>query len=188
MQTDEQFTDQLSQAFRSSTNDLTYSGRVPTPSRPMLAVAPAAVVGVAGISLAVAVTASHADGGQQHAAFGPGDHPHGTQVSPHHAGSAQQLVLRNLRLAGYTLRDEGAATGYYARVVDKVPDGAKPADDDAPGVKAYIGVDPTTGLQTAYVVGDEHTIAITSPNASVDQLKSMLTGGDPKAVPLVTSP
>jgi hypothetical protein len=186
MQTDEQFTQILSTALHDSTADLRYAGKVPAPTHLSLVVAPTALAGVAGIALAVAATThgSHHRAVAGNIIYPPTPQPVATQTHP--GRTNEQLAIRKLRLAGYTLRDvSGGTSGYYARVVDKVPSSATPADDDAAGVKAYVGVDPTTGLETAYVVSTSRIIAITSPNSSTVRLKVMLTGGSPQAVPLV---
>jgi hypothetical protein len=185
MQTDEQFASALSQSMHASTADLTYNGKVPARSHISLVVAPAAVAGLAGVALAVVAT-THGGHPRPVAVGSSTPSPTAVPAQRQHPLTAKQLEIHKLKLAGYSLREgAGGTSGYYARVVDGIPSSAQPADDDATGVKAFVGVDPTTGLETAYVKSSTQIIAITSPDSTTVRLRVMLNGGAPQSVPLV---
>jgi hypothetical protein len=182
MHTDEQFTHALSAAFRSTTDGLTYHGPVPTPSKTPLLAAPVALAGAVGVGLAIASAGAGGHTGTQPAtASGQTTSDQPTQAPP------TQLVSRTVELAGlsFTYQQAAGDAPLYAQFIDSVPADAKPLQTNGT-TKAYVGVDPKTGYQSAFVVTPSgKVLAITSPDATQAELTTLVQSSRPQAVPLV---
>jgi hypothetical protein len=184
MFTDEQFTRSLGNALRAATDDLTYDRPAPVPPRISLATTPRLLVGAAGVG-AVIVAATVVPG---HVAT-PGHRtgPTATAVAP----KTGTVVTRTFTLAGYTMSYHQAAGAQqlYGEFVAAVPSGAEPVAApisvlDGATVAEYVGVDPTTGYEAAYVVfTNRRVLEITSPDATHDELVALLMSAAPTPVP-----
>ena len=175
MHTDEQFADTLSQSMRASTANLHYAGPVPTPSQPLRVAAPiAAAAAAVGLSLAVAASVGSSGGSPATSNTSP-RHTTAAAAGPTHQLTpmpAAQLISKTLRVAGMTLRytQLSDATALYAQQADSVPSGAQQVNNDW-SVKTYLGVQPGTGYQAAFVVtANGQILAITSPDATRSEL------------------
>ncbi len=185
MFTDEQFTRSLGDAFRAATADLSYDRPAPAPPRVSLATAPRLLVGAAGVG-AVIVAASAVS--THVATQGHRTGPTATAVRP----KAGRVVTRTFTLAGYTMKYHQAADAQqlYGEFVAAVPSDAEPVDVpvaalDGATVAEYVGVDPTTGYNAAYVVSPEHgrVLEITSSDATHDELVALLMSAQPTRDP-----
>jgi hypothetical protein len=185
MFTDEQFTRSLGDAFHAATADLSYDRPAPAPPRVSLATAPRLLAGAAGVgAVIVAATAvpNHV------ATQGQRTGPTATAVSP----NAGKVVTRTFTLAGYTMTYHQAAGAQqlYSEFVAAVPSGAGPVDApiavlDGATVAEYVGVDPTTGYNAAYVVfTNGRVLEITSSDATHDELVALLMSAQPVPVPV----
>jgi hypothetical protein len=183
---DDQLTHDLGDAFRAATADLTYAGRVPTPRRTPLIVVPAVVAGTAAVALAVASVTSGGHSGQAHAKAPSAASP--TSIRPvTTAPTRTRLVTKKLKLAGYTLvySQPSGNDPLYGRIVSAVPASATQVPTGGPA-KDWVGVDPATGYNTAFVdLGNGRILAITSADATRDELVTMLQAAQPRTIPLV---
>jgi hypothetical protein len=180
MFTDEQFTRSLGEAFRTATADLSYDRPAPAPPRVSLATTPRLLAGAAGVA-AVIVAATTLP--THVATQGDRTGSAATAVRP----KAGKAVTMTFTLAGYTMTYHQAAGAeqLYGRFVAAVPSGAEPvaapvAALDGATVAEYVGVDPTTGYNAAYVVFDNGRILeITSSDATQDELVALLMSAQP---------
>src|SRR5580658_8939550 len=185
MFTDEQFTRSLGDAFRAAAADLSYDRPAPVPSRVSLATAPRLLAGAAGVgALIVAAIAVPTHVATQGHRTGPT----ATAVSP----KAGKVVAMKFTLAGYTMTYHQAAGAQqlYGEFVAAVPSDAEPvavpvAVLDGATVAEYVGIDPTTGYNAAYVVfTNGRILEITSSDATHDELVALLMSAQPTPVPV----
>jgi hypothetical protein len=185
MFTDEQFTRSLGDAFRVATADLSYDRPAPAPPRVSPATAPRLLAGAAAVGavvVAAAVVPTHV------APQGHRTSPTATAVSP----KAGKVVTRTFTLAGYTVTYHQAAGAQqlYGEFVAAVPSDAGAVDApiealDGATVAEYVGVDPTTGYNAAYVVFDNgHILEITSSDATHDELVAVLMSAQLTSIPV----
>jgi hypothetical protein len=185
MFTDEQFTRSLGDALRAATEDLSYDRPAPAPPRVSLATAPRLVASAAGVGAVIVAAVAL----PTHVAT-PG-HRTGqtaTAVSP----KAGKVVTRTFTLAGYTMTYHEAASAQplYGEFVAAVPSDAEPVDVpiavlDGATVAEYVGVDPTTGYNAAYVVfTNGNILEITSSDATHDELVALLMSAQPTPIPV----
>jgi len=188
MLTDDDLTRQLGGAFRASTGDLEYAGRVPVPrSAAATVVVPLASTAAAAAALAfVWASAPATDDAVPPSADGPTASAPATSPTP-------TVVTETLEVAGFTFtyRSTGGdarADDLYADGRVTVPDDAEPIDAPS-GVQAWIGVDPTSGDNAVYVTAptrnDGRTFAILSPTWTKEQLVDLFRHGQPRPVPAV---
>jgi hypothetical protein len=169
MLTDDQLTHELADAFRATTDGMAYDGRVPRGPRTPMYVAP--IVAVAGAA-ALAVVAT-SGGGAKPAVVHAGTGAPPTAMKP---SSRVELVTREIRLAGYTMSytEPSADHPMVATVITSVPASAGSVQGDDPTTQYWIGVDPSTGWETGYVVAaDGFKAAIGSADATRDELLAM---------------
>jgi hypothetical protein len=146
----------------------------------------APVVAVAGAAVLAVVATSGADHPAQRqrhggSALGGG----GVQRSAH---PHVKLVTRKIQLAGYTMSYTEPSVDHpmIARVITEVPASAESVQGDDPTTQYWIGVDPSTGWETGYVVSaDGFKASISSADATRELLLAMFQGAEPQAVPLV---
>ena len=109
--------------------------------------------------------------------------PTATAVSP----KAGKVVTWTFTLAGYTMTYHQAAGAQqlYGEFVAAVPSDAEPVDApvavlDGVPVTEYVGVDPTTGYNAAYVAPvSGRILEITSSDATHDELVALLMSAQP---------
>lgn len=178
MLTDDDLTRQLGTAFRETTEDLTYAGRVPTPRRPayVLAVPAAATVAAAAVLVATGGLASD-------------DVPSPPQAATTAPGSAQPpgavVVTDEIEVAGFTLQYTRAAgePDPIRLVTDtEVPGDARSLAVDG-SAQAWIGTDPASGdaalwLQSPVRNGGR-LFAVESSVWTQDQLLDLFHNGSP---------
>jgi hypothetical protein len=193
MHTDDQLAHDLGEAFRAATRDLTYAGPVPTPRRSPLVAAPIVVAGTAGVALVLAPALhSHHSAGVKPAhqiqARGPAVASSSATPAGHRAGRpTTKVVTEKLTLAGYTLvySQPAGDDPLVARVIDQVPADATPIASAGPA-KDYLGVDPDTGDNAAFVdVPGGMEFSISGADATKDELIALMQSDQPRAVPLV---
>ncbi len=189
MFTDEQqFTCSLNNAFRSATMDLTYDRPLPTPPRVSLATAPLLVATAAFVGAVVAATAGPAHIATQEHRTGPTATAVPAMISPR----AGKDVTLKFTLAGYTMtyRQAADAQELYGQFVGAVPANAQPVDGpgavhDGVPVTYYVGVDPTTGYNAAYVAPvSSRILEITSSDTTRDELVALLMSAQPTSIPV----
>ena len=185
MFTDEQITRSLGDAFRAATADLTYDRPAPAPPRVSLATAPRLLVGAAGVgAVIVAATAVSTHVATQGHRTGPT----ATTVSP----KTGKGVTRTFMLAGYTMTYHQAAGAQqlHGEFVAAVPSDAEPVDApvavlDGVPITEYVGVDPTTGYNAAYLAPVHgRVLEITSSDATHDELVALLMSARPTQIPV----
>jgi hypothetical protein len=184
MLTDDQLTRELADVFHATTHGLAYDGRVPKGPRTPMYVAPAvAVVGAA--ALAVVATSGGDRPGQMQVHSGLQPYVAGPQ---HTAHPHLKLVTRKIRLAGFTMSYTEPSVDHpmVATVITSVPASAESVQGDDATTQYWIGVDPSTGWETGYVVtADGFKMSIGSADATRDELLAMFQGAEPQMVPLV---
>ncbi|GAB3200279.1 hypothetical protein GCM10027062_19280 [Nocardioides hungaricus] len=181
MLTDDDLTTELRAAFRDTTTDLRYAGRVPTPRNRLAVGVPLAATAVAAATLAVVWAGS---------AEAPAPAP---EATPTQGPVAPRMVTDTIRVAGYSFTYRYAAgeqpvNDLYAMLGDvSLPADAKPID--APeGVKAWAGTDDGSGDRGVWVrpstaIGGA-MYAVLSPTWTDEQLASLLEG-EPSGAPAV---
>lgn len=185
MFTDEQFTRSLGDAFRDATAELSYDRPAPVPPRVSLATAPRLLAGAAAAgAVVVAATAvpTHVASRGHHAGTP------GIAFSPR----AGKVVTRTFTLAGFTMtyRQAADAQQLQGQFVAAVPSGAEPVEPpvaalDGATVAEYVGVDPTSGYNAAYVVfTNRDTLEITSSDATHDELVAVLMSAHLGSIPV----
>lgn len=183
---DDQLTARLADAFRESTEHLTWSGRVPvarrTPSPNWLAVPALAAASAVAAAVVVADGGSPVPGGP--VATGS------ASPAPTTTGPTLAVVTDEITVAGYTMTyrhdaGEPLVDDLYAVDVDALPDGAVQValPDPAPGVEAWVGTDPATGHHGVYVVSPIRNggdlVALLSPTWTLEQMESLSLVGMP---------
>jgi hypothetical protein len=179
MLTDDDLTRQLGTAFRETTDDLQYAGRVPTPRRPayVLAVPAAATVAAAAVLVATGGLASDdAPSPPQAATTAPGSS---------HDAPATRVVTDRIEVAGFTLTYRHAAgEPDPIRLVDdtEVPADARSVDVEPPA-QAWVGTDPASGDAALWLEAptrnEGRLFAIVSSVWTQDQLVDLLHNGSP---------
>ena len=114
--------------------------------------------------------------------------PTTTAVSP----KPGKVVTRTFRLTGYimTYHQASGTQQLHGEFVAAVPSEAQPVDTpiaalDGVPVGEYVGVDPTTGYNAAYVAFDNGRILeITSSDATHDELVALLMSAQPTPIPV----
>jgi hypothetical protein len=197
MLTDDDLTRELGAAFRTATENLTYSGRTRPPSR-MTAALPA--VGVAAVLAGVAVAGVNASG-HHHAVAAAKPAAVGTPTvgisRSHHpaAGTKPRLVTRTMKLAGYTLSFQ-SADGAPDPVIAKIDFGGLPAGVQAitltgTDAQGWIGTDPANGDNALYLKvptdSGSRLFALESATWTHQQLINLFEAPEPSAVPAVSA-
>ena len=103
-----------------------------------------------------------------------------------------KVVTLKFTLAGYTMtyRQAADAQELYGQFVSEVPANAQPVDGpgavhDGVPVTYYVGVDPTTGYNAAYVAPvSDRILEITSSDATRDELVALLMSAHPTPIPV----
>jgi hypothetical protein len=99
-----------------------------------------------------------------------------------------RLITRKIRLAGFTMSytEPSADHPMVASVITSVPASAESVQGDDPTTQYWIGVDPSTGWETGYVVtADGFKMSIGSADATRELLRAMFQSSTARAVPLV---
>ncbi len=180
MLTDDDLTRQLGAAFRGATDDLTYTGRVPTPRRPPLMVALPAAATVA-VAATLVVGAPGAPSGDDRA---PGAAPTRSTTRDASGSASEAVVTDEIEVAGFTLRYQRTAgePEPFRLVTDtEVPGDARSLDVDG-SATAWIGTDPASGdaalwLQSPVRNGGR-LFALVSSEWTQDQLIDLLHHGE----------
>ena len=187
MLTDDDLSRQLGGAFRESTEDVTYAGRVPTPRSAATTIGVPLASTAAVVAALAVVWASAPDTDD---ATPPTAAPSATPA-PTPDAPAPKLVTEKIEVAGFTFSyrhaaGETRADDLYADGHVTVPDDATPIE--APeGVKAWLGKDPESGDNAVYVKAPTRNggvvFALLSPTWTTDQLADLFHNGDPRPVP-----
>jgi hypothetical protein len=182
MLTDDDLTRQLGGAFRESTDDLAYAGRVPAPYGLATTVGvPLASTAAVVAALAVVWASSPDTEDTAPPAAGPA-----TATSPATTPApTPELVTDTIEVAGFTFAyrhaaDEPVADVLHVFVPDGVPDDARPVEVPAPA-KAWVGTDPRSGEVAIYLKAptrfDGRLFGISSPSLDEDQMVTFLHTG-----------
>jgi hypothetical protein len=182
MLTDDDLTRQLGGAFRESTDDLAYAGRVPAP-RGVATTVGVPLASTAAVVAALAVVWASSPDTEDTSP--PVAHPAVT-TSPTPLAPAPELVTDTIEVAGFTFAyrhaaDEPVANIIHVFVPDGVPDGARPVEVPAPA-KAWVGKDPRSGEVAIYLRSpsrfDGKLFGVSSPGLDEDQMITFLHTGD----------
>ena len=184
MLTDDDLTRQLSSAFRESTDDVRYAGRVPAPRTAATTIGvPLASTAAVAAALAVVWASSpdtepvpppSADGSR--ASVAP------TTTTPDTTGQSPELVTDTIEVAGYTFAyrhaaDEPVVDVLHVFAPERVPASARPVDVPAPA-KAWVGTDPGSGEAAIYLQDpsryDGRLFGISVPGLDEDQMVTFL--------------
>ncbi|MGA2211237.1 MAG: hypothetical protein ABSH30_16570 [Acidimicrobiales bacterium] len=185
MFTDEQFTRSLGDAFRAATADLSYDRPAPAPPLVSLATAPRLLVAAAGVgAVIVAATAIPTHVATQGHRTGP--------TATAASSKAGKFITRRFTLDGYTMTYHQAAGAQqlYGEFVAAVPSDAEPVDApiaalNGATVTEWVGVDPTTSDNAAYVVfTNGRILEITSSDATQAELVALLMSAQPASIPV----
>lgn len=173
MLTDDDLTQQLGAAFHATSDDLTYTGMVPTASRTPSTRWLTVPAVAAAAALVVIPSAGDGDGSRPDQA--------GPSAAP---DAAPELVTETIRVAGYTLTYEREARG-SAPVAVMLGELTLPEDfrevELEGSVRAWAGFDATSGDAIVYVQPPANEggglFALASPTWTQEQLVELLREG-----------
>lgn len=182
MLTDDDLTRQLGSAFRESTDDVTYAGRVPAPrtTATTIGVPLASTAAVAAALAVVWASSPDTESVPPPSADGPS-----ASVAPTTTAPAPELVTDTIEVAGFTFSYQRAAGQPVAEVIhiflpDELPDGVRPVEVPAPA-KAWVGEDPRSGEVAIYLKApgrfDGKLFAVSSPGLAEAQMITFLRTG-----------
>jgi hypothetical protein len=184
MLTDDDLSRQLGGAFRESTDDVTYAGRVPTP-RTTAASFGVPLASTAAVVAALAVVWASSPGTED-VAPPSADGPAATATAaPTTTAPTPELVTDTIEVAGFTFSYQRAAGQPVAEVIhvfapDGLPDGVRPVEVPSPA-KAWVGTDPRSGEVAIYLKApsrfDGQLFGVSSPSLDEEQMISFLHTG-----------